>query len=350
MGTNEEKHLEELGKEAAFGDDVAFMDMVKEFPCIYNRGSPQFQDKNLKMNAWKRIAKFISKASSSGGDSDDGETEAALESQINASKQRYENIRTLFSRYLKKMKPPSGSGSDQVVIDQRYEHLRWLMTFIRSRSTSGSMPSIPMIQSPIDTSMSETQEQVCIDEEEIEEEMSSNDEDFRPGTISIQKPETPTSSTINTSGETILKKQRLAKTSSCAKLCGKRPWAKEQKAANPDIELCKVMHNFQKSLTSQTTEPTISADMHYCMSLAERMAALDGRMKAYVRHQIEKIFLDTEFGSGMYPQNISFQGPQLSSGAMFQQYEFGGRRASIPQHSREGSSMELNRNQYTSLQ
>lgn len=68
MATNKEKHLEELGKEAAFGDDVAFMDMVKEFPCIYNRGSPQFKDKNLKMNAWKRISKFISKASGSGGD------------------------------------------------------------------------------------------------------------------------------------------------------------------------------------------------------------------------------------------------------------------------------------------
>lgn len=42
--------------------------------------------------------------------------------------------------------------------------------------------------------------------------------------------------------------------------------------------------------------------MHYCMSLAERMSALDNRTKVFVRHKIEKIFYDFEFGSFMFPK------------------------------------------------
>ena len=46
-----ERDLAVLRKEAATGNAVAFMDMVKEFPCIYNRGSAQFKDRKLKINA-----------------------------------------------------------------------------------------------------------------------------------------------------------------------------------------------------------------------------------------------------------------------------------------------------------
>ena len=132
----------------------------------------------------------------------------------------------------------------------------------------------------------------------------------------------------------------------------KRPWSNEPKVANPDMELCKVMQSFQKSLVSheKVGESEISADMHYCMSLAERMAALDKRMKVFVRHQIEKIFFDIEFGSGMFP--YGFQGPQSQNDhQMFQQHEFARRITSTPQHlSREfEGNNEFNNNQYTTL-
>ena len=120
------------------------------------------------------------------GNIDEGESEATLQSNITASKQRYENIRTLFSRYLKRIKPPSGSDSDQVVLDQRYEHLRWLITFIRTRSTTGNNTSLKR----------QTQEQTCLDAEELElefppdknaaEERSSNEEDSQPRSIDSQ--------------------------------------------------------------------------------------------------------------------------------------------------------------------
>ena len=82
----------------------------------------------------------------------------------------------------------------------------------------------------------------------------------------------------------------------------KKPWSKEHKSPDPNIELCKVMHSFQKSLettcsNSKEQETTMSADTHFCRSLADRMSNLDQRSKVYVRHCIEKIFFDLEFGS-----------------------------------------------------
>ncbi|CAB3999548.1 Hypothetical predicted protein [Paramuricea clavata] len=119
-------YLESLAVKSSNGDGTAFMEIVKEFPCIYNRSNTQFKDKNLKSNAWKQIATLH-------------EGEGVSVVCVDSCKQRYESIRTTFSRYLKKCKPPSGSGSDMVVLEPKYEHLRWLTSFIKSRSTSSNI-------------------------------------------------------------------------------------------------------------------------------------------------------------------------------------------------------------------
>ena len=95
MAYNDFTHLTALGKEAAVGDDVAFMHIVKEFPCIYNRGSVEFKDRNMKMNAWRRIGKLVM-----ANDNVEMANEEKLQLHITASKQRHENIRALLSRYL----------------------------------------------------------------------------------------------------------------------------------------------------------------------------------------------------------------------------------------------------------
>ena len=115
-------YLKNLAVKSQNGDDMAFMEIIKEFSSIYNRRSAQFKDKNIKANAWKEIASLHNK------------------SDVNKCKQRYDSVRTTFSRYLKKCKPPSGSGSDVVVLEPKYEHLRWLCSFIKSRSTSSNIP------------------------------------------------------------------------------------------------------------------------------------------------------------------------------------------------------------------
>ena len=77
----------------------------------------------------------------------------------------------------------------------------------------------------------------------------------------------------------------------------KRPWAKKHKSPDPNLELCKVMHSFQKSpdaacSSSKEQESNISSDMHYCMSLAERMSSLNRSSKHISNIQLRKYFLN----------------------------------------------------------
>ena len=51
---------------------------------------------------------------------------------MKAATTRYETVRSAFSRYSKNNKPP-WSRIDNVVIDSRWEHLRWLVPFIKQR-------------------------------------------------------------------------------------------------------------------------------------------------------------------------------------------------------------------------
>ena len=91
-----------------------------EFPVIENRASADFKDRNMKNNALRKILELL----------------ASKESKC---KQRYESTRTTFSRYVRKALEKSGSGRDDIQLDPKYEHLRWLATFIKTRPTSGNV-------------------------------------------------------------------------------------------------------------------------------------------------------------------------------------------------------------------
>ena len=79
-----ERYLNALLEKSRNGDDTAFMEIIKEFPCLYNRSSAQFKDKNIKINSWKKNAALHT-------------IEALHETDVlSACKLRYENIRTSF--------------------------------------------------------------------------------------------------------------------------------------------------------------------------------------------------------------------------------------------------------------
>ena len=114
-----DSYLESLAQEAK-KNDVAFMDIIKEFPVIYNGACADFKDRNIKNNAWRKISDL-------------------LDLEESKCKQRYESIRTTFSRYVRKALGKSGAGRDDIQLDPKYEHLRWLATFIKTRPTSGNV-------------------------------------------------------------------------------------------------------------------------------------------------------------------------------------------------------------------
>ena len=97
-----------------------FMDVIQEYPSIYNRSSQDFKDKLKKGNCWKAVANRVCEP-------------------VDVVKKRYENIRTQFGKYLKKRKGTSGAGTTDIIpIDPKFERLIWLRNFIVSRPNSGN--------------------------------------------------------------------------------------------------------------------------------------------------------------------------------------------------------------------
>ena len=123
MADKEHEYFLSLAEKSTLGNDDVFMEIIKEFPCIYNRSSAEFKDRSIKLNAWKRIASLHC-------------GEEGAEASIEPFKQHYEWIRTAFSRYLKRNNPPSVSGVNNILINQKFENLQWLINFIKSRSSS----------------------------------------------------------------------------------------------------------------------------------------------------------------------------------------------------------------------
>ena len=50
-----ESYLESLAQEAK-KSDMAFMDIITEFPVIYNSACADFKDRNIKNNGWRTIS------------------------------------------------------------------------------------------------------------------------------------------------------------------------------------------------------------------------------------------------------------------------------------------------------
>lgn len=75
-----------------------FMEIIHEYPTIYNRASKDFKDRN-KTNCWKMVAQRLCKS-------------------MECVKRRNKTIRTEFSQYLSKRRGKSGSEVDDVVLDK----------------------------------------------------------------------------------------------------------------------------------------------------------------------------------------------------------------------------------------
>ncbi len=110
--------------------DVQFMEEIRKYEAIYDKSCKGFQDKRVKANCWKRIAE-------------------SLGMNMSEAERRYKTIRTAFSRYLSKISGKSGSGTSEVAsIDPKYEHMRWLMLFIKSRQSFSNLSTTRLEEEP----------------------------------------------------------------------------------------------------------------------------------------------------------------------------------------------------------
>ena len=112
----------------ANNNDIDFMELIREFPTIYNKRTKDFHDKRKRENCWKKISELLNTTTQEVG-------------------RRYKTIRTSFTRYLSKQRGKSGCGlSDTGSIDPQYEQLRWLLTHIKSRESSSNIKMAAAIE------------------------------------------------------------------------------------------------------------------------------------------------------------------------------------------------------------
>ena len=78
--------------------DVSFMEIIREFPTMYDSSLKDFKDRNKKSNCWKAMAE-------------------RLDQPVDQIKSRYGSIRTQFGKYLKARKGKSGIGRSEIPTD-----------------------------------------------------------------------------------------------------------------------------------------------------------------------------------------------------------------------------------------
>ena len=97
------------------------METIRKYPAIYEKSTNDYHDNRKKKNAWNAVEKLLG-------------------TEPGAAQKRYSTIRTRFSKYLKDLKLPSGSGNE-IVLKPQFEGLRWLISHIRPRPTKSNYAS-----------------------------------------------------------------------------------------------------------------------------------------------------------------------------------------------------------------
>ena len=101
---------------AAVASQEDFMSEVREYKCVDDKNCKDFKNMRTKANAWKAVAN-------------------KLDISAFEAEGRYKNMRTVFTRYARNVKSPSGSGRDAVVSRPDFVHLRWLIVHIKLRDS-----------------------------------------------------------------------------------------------------------------------------------------------------------------------------------------------------------------------
>ena len=286
-------------------DDTSFMEIIREFPTIYDRRKNDFRDKRKKANCWRRIAEL-------------------LETTTEEVERRYKSIRTAFSRYLSKQRLKSGSGlSDIPNINQRFENLGWLVTHITSRNGASNLELSLSVSQPRVTAKEPDAAEESLETENtlsgqnsmtFNDSVSVDDELFEDQESELNHSEAEKEPTTdNGVSHTSAKKRHKKDYDSAMSWVGAKVSNKAQ-LKKTDEQIQQAMAKLDKSLNylekSQNEEPTSTKEMDeeslYCLSLASRMRRLDARKKALIRNSIEKAFMEVEFGSFSMPTTSSF--------------------------------------------
>ena len=260
--------------QSSVNSDVEFMEIIRQYPAIYDKSSKACKDKRIKANCWKMVADILNVWA---GDAE----------------RRYKTIRTAFTRYLAKREGKSGFGVDDVgQIDPKYENLRWLITFIRSRPSSSNF---------------QRKNVTTGNDEEFDQDFqkcgpsngSACSDELLQTEINEEEPNAECRSVGN---------KRILASDVKPSGAGKKFSMKEE-LEKTDKEIKQAMITLEKSvefMQEQSKKSDVDEDTHYCLIIAARLKRFDARTKAIARHSIERVLFDLEFGYQQVDQSSMF--------------------------------------------
>ena len=110
--------MAENGASTSAINNEELMEHIRRYPVIYDKSAAHYRDARKRANAFKAI-------------------EQAMKLEAGDALKRYSTVRTRFSKYLKSLQLPSGSGNT-VTLNSEYESLRWLICHIKPKSNTSS--------------------------------------------------------------------------------------------------------------------------------------------------------------------------------------------------------------------
>nr|CAD7411071.1 unnamed protein product [Timema poppensis] len=221
--------------------NIHFVALIERRPCIYDYTSSDYSKRNVQDKAWETIAKEISES-------------------VEACKDRWKNLRGCYTRHLKSLITPSGSGARTKKPYYLAGHLQFLQPFTKSRKSQGNISTTqPVIYSlkteqtqeehDVDNNFDKEPEDARTEDRQTKRDISpkvaskpSEDNSFRTQASKKQKktPKCPTSiAEINRSASDYFE----SKNTSCAEMNSDDPDLAFVKSVLPDM---KEMNNYQK--------------------------------------------------------------------------------------------------------
>ena len=91
------------------------LDTIRNYRATYDKSCRDYKDLLAKQNAWQAVT-------------------SKLGVVVASARQKYNNIRTKFSKYIKSLHEKSGCGRDDVRIRPDLKYIRWLINHIKHRS------------------------------------------------------------------------------------------------------------------------------------------------------------------------------------------------------------------------
>ena len=239
--------------------DVNFMEEIRSFPVIWDRYATDFKNKHKKVNAFQSVGEKFGMSAEE-------------------AEKKYNSIRTMFSRHIKKQ--PSGSGRQST--NPMFEGMSWMKPFIKCRKTSSNIG--------MEESFGETSRIIAAAGSEEDEDMNSRRKYPEFDDINLHdianspSPPPPPSEQIETTAAPPKTKAPL----------GKRRRTALSEGENEFLKACKAVKETNMLMQARSQTEDDDELKLYFLSVAKRLKKMPPHYQRQIRFNLENQLFEAE--------------------------------------------------------